>query len=183
MSARILMAAVLLTASLARAQAPAPATPTPAPSPSPAPAAPDVSPSFEAGDTAVMDRDIGPLKDRVPPVTGYSFRMAHRFEFAPNVDFSFRDAFWTKLMVGFTGTYHFTESIGLALRADYAITSVSSSAQICPPGEACFKPSSDQLDGKAPGHMNWLFGLDFEWAPLYGKSRSSPRASPTSTCT
>jgi outer membrane beta-barrel protein len=165
-SARILLLVVLLVVPVARAQTPAPAKPTPATAPPPPP---DVAPSFEAGDTGVVDRDIGPLKDRIPPVTGYSFRMANRFEFAPNVDFSFRDAFWTKLMVGFTGTYHFTETIGLALRADYAITSVSGAAQICPPGEACFKPSSDQIDGKAPGHMNWLFGLDLEWAPLYGK--------------
>ncbi|MGZ6097267.1 MAG: outer membrane beta-barrel domain-containing protein [Myxococcaceae bacterium] len=165
MSARILLLTLLVLAPGAWAQAPAPA---PAQAPAPA-AAPDASPSFEAGDTAAMDRDIGPLKDRVPPVTGYTFRMAHRFEFAPNVGFSFRDAFWTKLLVGFTATYHFTETIGLALRADYAITSVSNSAQVCPPGQACFTPSSAQLDGKAPGHMNWLTGLDLEWAPLYGK--------------
>ena len=159
MSARILLLTLLVSAPGAWAQSPAPA---------PAPA-PDASPAFEAGDTAAMDRDIGPLKDRVPPVTGYTFRMAHRFELAPNVDFSFRDAFWTKLLVGFTATYHFTETIGVAFRGDYAITSVSNSAQICPPGQACYKPSSEQLDGKAPGHMNWLTGLDLEWAPLYGK--------------
>ncbi|MGZ6139068.1 MAG: hypothetical protein ACXWLA_00275, partial [Myxococcaceae bacterium] len=68
MSARILLLTLLVLAPGAWAQAPAPA------------AAPDASPSFEAGDTAAMDRDIGPLKDRVPPVTGYTFRMAHRFE-------------------------------------------------------------------------------------------------------
>ena len=28
----------------------------------------------EAGDTAALDRDIGPLKDRIPPVTGHPFR-------------------------------------------------------------------------------------------------------------
>jgi len=163
-SARLPLLAVLLLASLARAQALAPAPTAPAPA-----AAPDTSPAFEAGDTAAMDRDIGPLKDRVPPVTGYTFRMARRFEFTPTVGFSFRDAFWSKLMLGFTGTYHFTDSIGLGLRAGYAITSVSNSAQICPPGQACYKPSAEQLDGKAPGQMKWLFGLDLQWAPLYGK--------------
>ena len=109
MSARIVLLVLLALAPGAWAQAPAPAQgPAPAPTAAPAPA-PDASPSFEAGDTAAMDRDIGPLKDRVPPVTGYTFRMAHRFELAPNVGFSFRDAFWTKLLVGFTATYHFTD--------------------------------------------------------------------------
>jgi len=158
-SARILMLTLLFAALHARAQSPAPAT---------VPAT-EASPAFEAGDTAAMDRDIGPLRDRVPPVTGYTFRMAHRFEFAPSVDFSFRDAFWSKLLLGFTATYHFTETIGVGLRGGYAITSVSNSAQICPPEQACFKPTPQQLDGKAPGQMNWLIGLNLEWAPLYGK--------------
>ena len=159
--------------------------PAPAPAQAPAPAAaPDVSPSFEAGDTAAMDRDIGPLKDRVPPVTGYTFRMAHRFEFAPNVDFSFRDAFWTKLLVGFTATYHFTETIGLALRADYAITSVSNSAQISSSRAGLLQAQlgAARRQGAGPHELaDWpRFGVG---AALREDSRSSPRGSPTSTCT
>ncbi|HZJ52861.1 MAG TPA: outer membrane beta-barrel domain-containing protein [Myxococcaceae bacterium] len=133
-------------------------------------AAQDLSPSTEAGDTAAVDRDIGPLKDRVPPVTGYSFLMARRFEIAPTFSLSFRDAFWTKYVVGATLTYHFTETLGLALRGGYAFTSVSGAAQVCPsPTEACFSPSKEQLDGKGPGQIKLITALDFEWAPLYGK--------------
>jgi len=72
----------------------------------------DLAPSAEAGDTAAVDRDIGPLKDRIPPVTGYTFLMARRFEIAPTFSLSFRDAFWTKYVVGATLTYHFTETLG-----------------------------------------------------------------------
>ena len=54
---------------------------------------PDLAPSSEAGDTAALDRDIGPLKDRIPPVTGHTFVMAKRFEIAPTFSLSFRDAF------------------------------------------------------------------------------------------
>jgi outer membrane beta-barrel protein len=130
---------------------------------------PDLAPSKEAGDTAALDRDIGPLKDRIPPVTGHTFVMAKRFEITPTFSLSFRDAFWTKYVIGATATYHFTETIGLALRGGYAFTAISSSAQICPPNEACRKPTNEELDGKGPGQIKLVTALDFEWAPLYGK--------------
>ncbi len=149
MNARLLLLVLLALAPVARAQ--------------------DLAPSSEAGDTAALDRDIGPLKDRVPPVTGHTFLMARRFEIAPTFSFSFRDAFWTKYVVGATATYHFTETLALALRGGYAFTSISGSAQICPPNEACRKPTVEELDGKGPGQIKLLTALDFEWAPLYGK--------------
>src|SRR5262249_47086161 len=64
-----------LLASSGAARAQAPATPPPPP--------PELIPSSEAGDTAALSRDIGPLKDRIPPVTGHNFLMARRFELAP----------------------------------------------------------------------------------------------------
>jgi outer membrane beta-barrel protein len=160
-SSRLVVLLLLALAPVARAQAPAP--------PAPAPAPPDLAPSSEAGDTAALDRDIGPLKDRIPPVTGHTFLMARRFEIAPTFSLSFRDAFWSKYVVGATFTYHFTETIGLGLRGGYAFTSVSGSAQICPPNEACRSPSKEELDGKGPGQIKIVTALDFEWAPLYGK--------------
>jgi outer membrane beta-barrel protein len=149
-SSRLVILLLLLVAPLARAQQ-------------------DLAPSSEAGDTAALDRDIGPLKDRIPPVTGHTFVMAKRFEIAPTFSLSFRDAFWTKYVIGATATYHFTETIGLGLRGGYAFTAVSSSAQICPPNEACRKPTNEELDGKGPGQIKLITALDFEWAPLYGK--------------
>jgi outer membrane beta-barrel protein len=149
-SARLSLPLLLLLAPLARAQQ-------------------DLAPSTEAGDTAALDRDIGPLKDRVPPVTGYTFLMARRFEIAPTVSISFRDAFWSKYVLGATATYHFNETLGVALRAGYAITSVSGAAQICPAGQACRKPTEEELDGKGPGQIKLVTALDVEWAPLYGK--------------
>jgi outer membrane beta-barrel protein len=132
-------------------------------------AAQDTAPAAEAGDTSALDRDIGPLKDRIPPVTGHTFLMNRRFELAPTVSFSFRDAFWTKYVLGATATYHFTETLGAAVRAGYAIKVVSGAAEICAPGLSCRKPTKDELDGKGPGQINFLTALDVEWAPLYGK--------------
>jgi outer membrane beta-barrel protein len=132
-------------------------------------AAQEAAPAAEAGDTASLDRDIGPLKDRIPPVTGHTFLMAKRFELAPTFSFSFRDAFWTKYVLGATATYHFTETLGAVLRGGYAIKKVSGAAEICPPGESCRKPTKEELDGKGPGQINLLGSLDVEWAPLYGK--------------
>ena len=161
MSTRTALLALLAAASMARAQTlpPPPAPPPPA----------DTVPSSEAGDTASLDRDIGPLKDRIPPVTGHTFLMAKRFELAPTVSFSFRDAFWTKYVLGLTATYHFTETLGLGLRAGYAIKTVSGAAQICVPGQACRSPTKEELDGTGPGQINLVTALDVEWAPLYGK--------------
>lgn len=149
MSARLLLLAVLVFPALVAAQ--------------------DVAPAAEAGDTASLDRDIGPLKDRIPPVTGHTFLIAKRFELAPTVSFSFRDAFWTKYVLGATATYHFTETLGAVLRGGYAIKTVSGAAEICPPAESCRKPTKEELDGKGPGQINLLTAVDVEWAPLYGK--------------
>lgn len=150
----------------------------------------------EAGDVSEADKDSsGPLRDRIPPVSGHLFLMDGRFEISPGIGLSVRDAFFTKLFFGAALTYHFTESIGLSLRGGYNVSLVSGSAQICTTEDpttntpaGCRSPTVQELttrldssgqrfsDNVAYGLNTVLASLDLQWAPIYGKlSLSSER--------
>lgn len=130
--------------------------------------------SQEAGDTSVIDReDRGPLKEKIPPVSGHFFLRKGRFELTPSVGLSFKDAFFSKYILGGSFTYHATETVGVMLRGGYAVDTVSSAAQKCvfgtTGGPVCQPPSMDSVQGVAPGLIHALVELDAQWAPLYGK--------------
>lgn len=164
----------------APAQAPAqPPAQAPAPSadPAPAPAPSTGSSESEAGDVSEVDKDaLGPLRERIRPVSGHLFLKKGRFEFSPSAAVTIRDAFFRKYILGGTLTYHPLETLGISLRAGYSIPTVSGSAQICnfTEGEGgvtrgCSAPTFEALDGRAPGQISLLGGLDLQWAPIYGK--------------
>lgn len=138
----------------------------------------------EAGDVSEVDKDAsGPLRTRIRPVSGHKFRMDGRFEFSPQLGVSVRDAFFTKVLFGVAATYHFSEEFAASLRAAYALSLISNSAQICIPvgaasGEApgCRAPTMSELtqDGSTPankayGNLTALGDLDLQWSPVYGK--------------
>lgn len=150
-------------------------TAPPASEPSPAPAG---SSESEAGDVSEVDKDdIGPLRERIRPVSGHLFLKKGRFEFSPSATVSLRDSFFRKYIFGGTLTYHPMETLGLSLRLGYAIPTVAGSAQICTfEGNAeegvtrgCRAPTFEQLDGAAPGQLTLMTGVDAQWAPIYGK--------------
>jgi outer membrane beta-barrel protein len=141
----------------------------------------------EAGDVSEADKDsAGPLRERIPPVSGQLFLMDGRFEISPGIGLSVRDAFFTKVMFGAALTYHFTETIGVSLRGGYNLSLVSGAAQICTPatattGAGCRSPTTQELTTRidssgtrvpanvAFGLNTLLASLDFQWAPIYGK--------------
>ncbi|MFP2910542.1 outer membrane beta-barrel domain-containing protein [Pyxidicoccus sp. 3LFB2] len=131
----------------------------------------------EAGDVSEVDKDrMGPLRERVRPVSGHLFLKKGRFEFSPSVSVSLRDAFFSKYIFGGTLTYHPLETVGVSLRLGYAINTVAGAAQLCTfEGEGaeatrgCGSPSLQQLDGLAPGQIKLMGGADVQWAPIYGK--------------
>lgn len=131
----------------------------------------------EAGDVSEVDKDrTGPLRDRVSPVSGHLFRKRGRFEASPGAALSLRDAFFTKAVFKLALTYHVTETFGVGLHGGYSGHFISSSAQICTTGAAgtgasrtCRSPSWAELDGRAPGKISLLGGLDLQWSPIYGK--------------
>lgn len=162
--------------------APAPAVkPVPAPAkPAPAPNSPAVSGSAEqeAGDVSEVDKDrLGPLRERVVPVSGHLFLKKRRLEFSPSVTLSIKDAFYTKYIFGGSLTYHATETLAFGLRAGYSLPTVASAAQICTfestggggATRGCRRPTFDELDNRAPGKISLLGGVDVQWAPIYGK--------------
>ena len=132
----------------------------------------------EAGDVSEVDKDrSGPLRDRVRPVSGHLFLMKGRFEISPGVAVSFRDSFYQKVAPGLMLSYHLTETLGVQLRAGYAISLVSGAAQICTTSmgmRGCRVPTLAELDagsgGTLPyGRMGFMADINLEWAPLYGK--------------
>jgi outer membrane beta-barrel protein len=129
----------------------------------------------EAGDVSEVDKDdVGPLRERIRPVSGHVFLKRGRFEFSPSASVSIKDAFFTKYMFGATAAYHFSDNFSLGLRFGYAIPIVAGSAQICTVDatgtqRTCRNPTMAELSGQAPGQLNMQAGLDLNWAPIYGK--------------
>jgi outer membrane beta-barrel protein len=128
----------------------------------------------EAGDVSEVDKDrLGPLRERIRPVSGHLFLKRGRFEFSPSATVSMRDAFFRKYVLGGTLTYHPWETVALSLRGGYALNTVSGSAQICNLGgdgeRGCARPTLQELDGVGLGQITLLTGLDVQWAPIYGK--------------
>ncbi|AFE06435.1 hypothetical protein COCOR_05549 [Corallococcus coralloides DSM 2259] len=178
----------LAAADQAPAPAPAAAAPAAPATPAPAPAAaapktaansnpPSTSQEEEAGDVSEVDKDaLGPLRERIRPVSGHMFLKKGRFEVSPSASITIRDAFFKKYLFGGTVTYFPMETLGVGLRGGYALNSVAGSAQKCTftPGEGgdtrgCSAPTREELDGYAPGQMTLMGGVDVQWAPIYGK--------------
>jgi outer membrane beta-barrel protein len=141
-----------------------------------APAARAASQEEEAGDVSEVDKDaLGPLRERIPPVSGHLFLKKHRFEISPAIATSLKDAFYTKYVFGLSAAYHIDEAFAINARFGYSVPTVSGAAQICVPAgvpgvaPGCSQPSMDTLQGVAPGAITLLGGADLEWAPLYGK--------------
>lgn len=177
---RLLLALCLLPV-VAQAQTDTPAAEKPAaekPAAAPRPAPSSASSESEAGDVSEVDKDdLGPLRERIRPVSGHLFLKRGRFEISPSATVSLRDAFFRKYIFGATFTYFPTETLGVGLRAGYSIPTVSGAAQICTftdsgsggVSRGCSAPSFEQLDGAAPGQLTLLGGVDVQWAPIYGK--------------
>jgi outer membrane beta-barrel protein len=136
----------------------------------------------EAGDVSEVDKDSsGPLRDRIPPVSGYFFRSAERFELSPFFGISVRDAFFTKLMFGAAATYHFTNMWALSGRGAFVLPLISGAAQICeqatatssggcrPPTEAELTTSSGRPANISYGLIRFVGSIDLQWQPIYGK--------------
>src|SRR5438045_51345 len=107
----------------------------------------------EAGDVSEVDKDaLGPLRERIRPVSGHVFLKKGRFELSPSAAVSIKDAFFTKYVFGATATYHFSETLAAGLRFGYSLPVVSGAASICvddPSGlsRTCSSPTIAQLQG------------------------------------
>lgn len=129
----------------------------------------------EAGDVSEVDKDaLGPLKDRIRPVSGQVFLKRFRFEASPALTLSLKDTFFTKYMFGLALTFHLAESFAIGVRGSYSIPTVSGAAQVCVPTTAttargCSPPQASLLLGSAPGAIRLVAGGELQWAPIYGK--------------
>src|SRR5262245_30143168 len=138
------------------------------------PAAARAQDDSEGTDVGAIDREAGPLRDRIKPVSGHLFLKTGRVEISPAASMSVRDAFFSKYAFGGSLTYHFTETLALGVRGAYVIDVISGAAQFCTVdpmtrARSCRSPTYAELDGVAPGQISLLGGVDFQWAPIYGK--------------
>ena len=128
----------------------------------------------EAGDVSEVDKDrMGPLRERVRPVSGHIFLKRLRLEISPSITVTSPDAFWTKYVPGGSITFHVAESIAFGVRGGFSLPVISGAASICQQASAggltCGIPTFPELEGTAPGAMTLLGGFDVQWAPIYGK--------------
>jgi outer membrane beta-barrel protein len=131
----------------------------------------------EAGDVSEVDKDLlGPLRERIRPVSGHGFLKKGRFELSPGITLSVKDAFFTKYLLGASLTSHPVENAAIGLRAGYDVPhmmgagQISGAAQICEGNpKICTLPTNAQLDRRALGQVMLVAGLDGQWAPIYGK--------------
>jgi len=129
----------------------------------------------DAGDVSEVDKDrVGPLRERIRPVSGHMFLKKGRFEFSPSLTLSMTDAFFNKYVFGATLGFFPSEEFGIHARFGYGLTSISGAAQKCTTDDGgttrgCRAPTMAELDGRAPGQLTLLGGLDAQYAPIYGK--------------
>jgi len=148
------------------------ATPTPAATPaSTAPAAQPAkseAPITEAEpeEEAEVEKRAR-LDDKIRPVSGHMFLKEGRFELSPNLGLSLGDAFFQKYTGGVKLAFHITESMSVGAHASYALNMPGGSVTVCKT-DGCAKPELEDLDD-VPGHLGIVGGLDFAWAPVYGK--------------
>ena len=135
-------------------------------------AAPQRDAEEEAGDVSEIDKDArGPLRERIRPVSGQLYVRKNRLEITPSAAMTFRDAFFTKYILGGSLTYYPAEWFGINAYGGYSIPTVTGSAQRCDTanGGGCAPPTFAELDGMAPGQLRLVAGADVMWSPIYGK--------------
>jgi outer membrane beta-barrel protein len=138
----------------------------------------------DAGDVSEVDKDrVGPLRERVRPVSGHLFLKRGRLEISPSITSSFNDPFFWKFLVGATVAYYPMEWLGVNLRLGMDAPSmvqgeavISPAAEICTTEatgtgttRGCRAPTYADLNGRAPGQLTFLGGVDLQYAPVYGK--------------
>lgn len=98
--------------------------------------------------------------DKVKAVQRKHFLKKQRFELTPTFAISLNDAFYTKVGGGLTGTYHLTDSLGLAAHYTHFGIVQTDNVRI-----AKRELRSLLLSSK----LNWNAGMDLVWTPIYGK--------------
>jgi outer membrane beta-barrel protein len=105
---------------------------------------------------------------KIPPVSAALFRKAGRWEVGASANLSVNDAFYSKYFLGLKVGYHFTETMSAHAILAGGLVEQAGSAVVCPSGQGCHAASEQQM-WQVPGHINSISGLEFAWAPVYGK--------------
>jgi outer membrane beta-barrel protein len=105
---------------------------------------------------------------KIPPVSAALYRKAGRWELGLSANLSVNDAFYNKYFGGLKLGYHFSETMSLHGILAGGLVAEAGSAVVCPSGGSC-QPASDHQMWQVPGKISSISGLEFAWAPVYGK--------------
>lgn len=108
----------------------------------------------------VSSRSDVATADKVKAVQRKHFLKKQRFELTPTFAISLNDAFYTKVGGGLMGTYHLSDSLGVAAHYSHFGIVQTDHVRI-----AKRELRSLLLSSK----LNWNAGLDLVWTPIYGK--------------
>lgn len=115
-----------------------------------------------SGPSAAAEEDGRTLKERIQSVSNRLYGKSGRLELTlyPMTSLSLNDAFYQKFGGGLGLAYHFSESLSASLFGTYNLSLETSNASYYGHKEE-YVPFA--------GKRTFLGGLDFMWAPLYGK--------------
>ncbi len=132
----------------------------------------DDSGEGEKEESTGREEKTSTLEDKIRPVSGHLFLKDGRFELSPSLGLSLADAFFQKYSLGAKFSYHLAETFSIGAHASYSLNFAGSALSVCRTTEGggliCDKPEVSQLKD-VPGKVDLLAGIDFAWAPLYGK--------------
>ena len=118
-----------------------------------------------AGPALAAEQQGRSLKERIPSVTRRLFTKSGRLEltFYPMTSISLNDAFYQKFGGGLGLSYHFSDAFSAQAMVTYSLNLQADNA-------STFTISPD-VQSKIPyaGKRTVLGGVDFCWAPVYGK--------------
>ena len=136
--------------------------PPPAPSPTPAAAATGLPTLRRVKAPAELSGlgNLAPFND-IAVISRRFLPKTNRFELTPNVGLVLNDVFFTDIVLGGRLGYYFTEN--------YGIEAIGTAISTSPKGVTNELQNQRFVNTAALAVPTAYYGLDFKWAPIYGK--------------
>ena len=130
-------------------------------------ASPAQSQEFELPSEELAKESVLPVFDKTVVVRNRAVTTAQRFEVNGYAGLNLLEPFYSNMVMGFGGTYHFTETHGVNVTAMMLGSSLSSNAKALQNGEGL--PPGQSFDAsRAPTVESILFG-NYQMTAYYGK--------------
>jgi outer membrane beta-barrel protein len=105
-------------------------------------------------------KEVEVREDRIKSIQRRAFLKRNRWELAPNFCVSVNDAFYQKMGIGATGSYHLADGLGLEVQGIYIVNFQTDMVNF-------FQRANEALPRVS--QMRYYFMGSLLWSPLYGK--------------